>query len=265
MSRDNADGAPIARNGRQPLGLYEINHRFHRANKNQLVALGERLARAYGNDRLALALDSGEIRAGEASPRYRLASLAWLILLGMVTLMAIMPDRVFVFALAGALGMILMRCTTGPKARASVDWQVLLVIGSSFGFAHAMEQTGLAQHIAAATLGWTGSIGPWGVLAGIYAMTAVFTSIITNNAAAALMFPIALAAAQEHGLAMTPVAVCLALAASAGFATPLGYQTNLMVMGPGGYKTTDFLRFGLPLTVLVGIVVVLCTPLIYGM
>ncbi|MFG0257032.1 MAG: SLC13 family permease [Phycisphaerales bacterium JB043] len=202
---------------------------------------------------------------GEASPRHRLASIAWLILIGMVVLMAITPERAFVFALAAALGMILMRCTTGQKARSSVDWQVLLVIGSSFGFAHAMEKTGLAQYIATHTLGWSGSLGPWGVLAGIYLMTAVFTSIITNNAAAALMFPIALAAAMEHNISMTPVAVCLAMAASAGFATPLGYQTNLMVMGPGGYKTSDFLRFGVPLTILVGLVVVLLAPRIYGM
>ncbi|MHC4975919.1 MAG: SLC13 family permease [Planctomycetota bacterium] len=202
---------------------------------------------------------------GEASPRYRLASIAWLILLGMVVLMALAPDRAFVFALAAAMGMILMRCTTGPKARSSVDWQVLLVIGSSFGFAHAMEKTGLAQLIASQSLGWIGSFGPWGVLAGIYVMTAIFTSIITNNAAAALMFPIALAAATEHAMSMTPVAVCLALAASAGFATPLGYQTNLMVMGPGGYKTSDFIRFGAPLTILIGLVVVLIAPRIYGM
>jgi len=95
-------------------------------------------------------------------------------------------------------------------------------------------------------------------------LTAFFTSIITNNAAAILMFPVALETARDNDLPLLPFAVCVAVAASAGFATPMGYQTNMMVMGPGGYRVSDFLRFGLPLTVLVGIVTVALAPLMYG-
>jgi len=202
---------------------------------------------------------------GAAAPRHRLAGVALIVMLGMVALITIMPDRALAFALSAALGMILLRCCTGPSARSSIDWSVLVVIGAAFGLARAMESTGLASTIAGGAMGWAQSLGPIGVLSAVYALTMLFTSIITNNAAAALMFPIALAAAQTNDMPMLPVAVCVAIAASAGFATPIGYQTNLMVMGPGGYRTRDYLLFGGPLAVLVGVVTVVGAALAFGL
>ena len=200
---------------------------------------------------------------GAAAPRHAHAPIALAILAGMVGLITIDPSRAMAYALAAALGMVLLRCCTGPDARRSVDWQVLTVVGSAFGFAAAMENTGLASVLAGSLVDWGARFGIWGLLAVVYALTAVFTSIITNNAAAILMFPIALEAARDNDLALMPFAVCVAVAASAGFATPMGYQTNLMVMGPGGYRVADFLRFGGPLTVLVGTVTVALAPLVY--
>jgi len=97
----------------------------------------------------------------------------------------------------------------------------------------------------------------------VYVTTLVFTELVTNNAAAALAFPIARAAAAAVGTDFTPFAVCIAVAASAGFATPLGYQTHLMVYGPGGYRFSDFVRIGLPLDVLVMAVVVALAPVFF--
>jgi len=201
---------------------------------------------------------------GAAAPRHARAPIALAILAGMVGLITFDPDRAMAYALAAALGMVLLRCCTGPDARRSVDWQVLTVVGSAFGFATAMEHTGLASVLAGSLVDWSSSFGVWGLLAAVYVLTAFFTSIITNNAAAILMFPVALETARDNDLPLLPFAVCVAVAASAGFATPMGYQTNMMVMGPGGYRVSDFLRFGLPLTVLVGIVTVALAPLMYG-
>lgn len=200
---------------------------------------------------------------GAAAPRHHLAPIAIAILIAMVIAITISPAQVMTFTLIAALGMILTRCCTGPQARASVDWQVLLVIGASFGLARAMEITGLSSVIANGLVGWASSLGLWGLLGAIFTITALFTSVISNNAAAVLMFPIALETARSNNLPFTPFVVCLAIAASSGFSTPLGYQTNLMVLGPGGYKPHDFLRYGGLLTVLVGIITVLLAPLMY--
>jgi len=202
---------------------------------------------------------------GAAAPRHRLAGVALMVMLGMVALITFMPERALAFALSAALGMILLRCCTGASARTSIDWSVLIIIGAAFGLARAMESTGLATTIAGGAMGWAEPLGPIGVLGAVYALTMIFTSIITNNAAAALMFPIALAAASANDMPMMPVAVCVAIAASAGFATPIGYQTNLMVMGPGGYRTRDYLLFGGPLAIIVGIVTVIGAALSFGL
>jgi len=200
---------------------------------------------------------------GVAAPRHRLAPVAIGVMAVMVLAISLMPAMAMAFALAGSLAMVATRCCTGPEARASVDWRVLLVIGAAFGLGAAIEKTGLASALARVLVDWAGGLGPMAVVGVIYLLTAVFTSLITNNAAAVLIFPIAIEAARDNGLPALPIAIVVAIAASAGFATPLGYQTNLMVMGPGGYTTKDFLRFGGPLTLLSGLIAVLAISLFF--
>jgi di/tricarboxylate transporter len=98
----------------------------------------------------------------------------------------------------------------------------------------------------------------------VYVLTAIFTEVITNNAAAVLMFPIALAVSEQLGVNFLPFAVAVMFAASASFITPLGYQTNLMVYGPGRYRFTDYLRLGVPLSLLIGSVAIGLIPLVWG-
>ena len=199
-----------------------------------------------------------------ASLRWGRAWVAMLILAGLVTAIALRPDQVMTAALCAAMLMIVTRCCTGTQARQVIDWQVLIVIGAAFGLAKAMENTRLAAAIANTVLGWTATMDVRMMLAGVYLVTAVLTSVMTNNAAAALVFPIAYQFAADQGQPFMPFAVCIAIGASAAFATPVGYQTNMMVMGPGGYGWGDFIRFGGPLTILAGIICVLIAPLAYG-
>ena len=154
------------------------------------------------------------------------------------------------------------RCTSAVAARASIDWSVLVVIGASLGLGNALEVSGAAGAIAASGLQLVGE-NPWLVLLIIYGLTTLMTEVVTNNAAAVLMFPIAQSAASTLDVSLWPFIVCLMMAASASFATPIGYQTNLMVYGPGGYRFTDYLRIGVPLNIILGLVTVALAPLIW--
>jgi di/tricarboxylate transporter len=192
--------------------------------------------------------------------RHDKALAATLILLGMVLLAASGLLSMLQAAMLAAGLMIVTRCTRGRIARRAVDWQVLVVIGASFGIGTALQATGAAQTIAASLIVLTGDT-PVYALVSIYLITAVFSAVITNNVAAVVMFPIALAAADTLQVSFTPFASRIMMAASASFATPIGYQTNLMVYGVGGYRFNDYLRMGVPLTALVGLVTVLLAPL----
>ncbi|WP_101757200.1 SLC13 family permease [Oceanicoccus sp. KOV_DT_Chl] len=168
----------------------------------------------------------------------------------------------FKAAMLAAGVMLITRCIKVQDARESVNWQVVLVIAASISLGGALEKTGAATVIAEAMVSLAGN-SPGAVLTAVFVMTALFSAVISNLAAAVLVFPIAVAASQQLNVDLLPFAITLMLAASACFATPIGYQTNLMVYGPGNYRFTDFIKIGLPLTVLVGITTVLIVPIVW--
>ncbi|MDV3503106.1 SLC13 family permease [Marinobacter sp. M-5] len=192
-------------------------------------------------------------------PDFRKAPRALVILLLMVVASASGLFSIMEAAFLAAGGMIVSRCITASRARRSVDLPVLVVIAASFALGNAMTETGAAQWVAGGLLG-SGEWPPWVMLALVYLLTAVFTEVITNNAAAVLMFPIAMAVSEQLGVNFLPFAVAVMFAASASFITPLGYQTNLMVFGPGRYRFSDYARVGLPLSCLVASVAILLIP-----
>ncbi len=165
-------------------------------------------------------------------------------------------------ALMAAGLMIVTGCTSGRIARRAPDWQVLVVIATSFGIGAALEKTGAASLVAGGLIGLADG-DPLATLALLYLATSVLTSVATNNVAAVLMFPVALQAAASIGVSPLPFLLTLMVAASADFATPIGYQTNLMVFNVGGYRFSDFARVGIPLTLVVGTVTVLIVPQVW--
>jgi di/tricarboxylate transporter len=198
--------------------------------------------------------------------RHDRAAIALIIMAVMVLVASLEPVlgvSVFTAALLAAAAMGVSGCLSADLARRSIDLPVILAIIGALVVGRAVEQTGLAAGIARVIMSGLEDLGPWGVLAGVYAMTLLFTELVTNNAAAALAFPIARAAASAMDVSLMPFIIVVAIAASAGFATPLGYQTHLMVYGPGGYRFADFLRVGLPLDLLCMVVTVALTPLVY--
>lgn len=204
--------------------------------------------------------------AGSQPARHERAGVALTILVAMVVLASLEAYTglgLFVVALLAAAAMGLSKCVSVDQARRSIDTSVLVAIAAALAIGRAIESTGLAGTIADAVIAMCRPLGPWGVLAGVYLMTLIFTELVTNNAAAALAFPVAKAAAIALGVNMMPFAIVIAVAASAGFATPLGYQTHMMVYGPGGYRFGDFVRIGVPLDILVMALCLLLTPLAF--
>ncbi len=195
-------------------------------------------------------------------PNHQGAPVALAIVSGMVLVAASGLLSMLEAALVAAGLMIVSGCTSGRAARQAPDWQVLVVIATSFGIGAALQKTGAAGVLADGIVSLAGG-NPWATLVLVFVATALLSAVATNNVAAVLAFPIALSAAHHMGLDMMPFAITIMVAASASFATPIGYQTNLMVYNAGGYRFADFVRIGLPLTLLVGGVTVALVPLVW--
>jgi len=168
-------------------------------------------------------------------------------------------------ALFAALLMVAGRALTPTDARQAVDLDVIVLIAAAFGLGAAMRSSGIADILATGIVETSIMVGPVGALLGIAVVTMVLTELITNNAAAVLVFPIAMSTAAAAGLDPRPFAVTVAIVASASFLTPVGYQTNTMVYGPGGYRFLDYLRLGMPMSILVLLTVGLIVPAIWGL
>ncbi|WP_461519066.1 SLC13 family permease [Porticoccus sp.] len=187
------------------------------------------------------------------SPRYEKAYLSWAILFGLVGVAALGLTSMLNAALAGAVLMIATGCCSINQAEKSLDLMVIVTIGASFALGMALEKTGVAAILAEYLIEF-GSGKPWLLLILSYVLVSLLTELITNNAAAVLVLPIVLELTEKASLNNEPFIFAIIMAASASFATPLGYQTNLMVYGPGGYRFTDFLRVGLPMNCFIGCV-----------
>lgn len=191
------------------------------------------------------------------------------LLVGMITLAIVVGAGaglipILQASLIGALALVAFKVLTPWEARSSVELDVLLVIAASFGLGAAIESSGLAAVLGRGIVEVASGWGPLGVLFAVTLATLLLTELITNNAAAVLLFPISMAAAAQLGADARPFAIAITIAASASFLTPIGYQTNTMVYALGGYRFTDFIRLGLPLTVLVIAAIMLFVPLFWS-
>lgn len=167
-----------------------------------------------------------------------------------------------VASMIGAALTLMSGCCSLAAARRSLDMQVVLAIASAFALGKALDVTNATEFIAYEFIAFAGD-NPWLVLACIYLLTSLLTEIVTNNAVAVLMFSISLTVANNLGVSHLPFVIAVMMGASASFATPIGYQTNLMVYGVGGYRFSDYLRFGIPLNIIVGLATVLIIPQVW--
>jgi di/tricarboxylate transporter len=236
---------------------------IHRAGKRVKAKLGE--VRLRVGDTLLIMGDPGFLARFRDRNDFLLVSRldgappvttkrAWVV--GAVTVAIVVGSALGILpilhlSLLGAIVLVLSGVLDPWEARQSVDLNVIVVIAGAFGLGAAMDRSGLAPFLAGEITDLFGSLGPAGVLFGLLLATVLLTSIITNNAAAVLMFPIAVSASGATGLSTRSVAIAIAVASSVSFLTPIAYQTNLMVYGPGGYRFSDYVRLGGVVTLVV--------------
>jgi di/tricarboxylate transporter len=241
---------------REKLGGVEI-----RAGDTLLLLAARHFRRAFRNDpAFYLISDVSEWR-----PLRR--ERAWLASGIFLALIIVMTGGWIDLGIASALAAVAMvasRCISTSDARQSIEWPVLITIASAFGIGTALDKSGAASYGASGLVSALSALGPdWGpyiALAAVYLFVSLLTETITNNAAAALMFSFCLATADQFNCDPRPFVMALTLAASASFISPIGYQTNLMVYGPGGYKFTDFVRIGTPLNILLWLTATILIP-----
>ena len=191
------------------------------------------------------------------------AAVAIAITVGMVVLAATEITSMLNAALLAAMAMLLSGCLTIDRLWQSVDWQTIVVLGAAVGLESAITGTGLARETAD-LFALIGGRSPMIALAAVYVGTVLLTNVITNVAAAVLMFSVAVSLSTALGVSFLPFAMILMAGASHAFLNPAGFQTNLMVQRPGGYVFSDYAKVGLPLTLIVGLVVLSLAPLVYG-
>ncbi|QDU94150.1 Citrate transporter [Lignipirellula cremea] len=248
----------------------------HRSGKRVEQKIGDITLRS--GDTLLLQVGPHFLRAYRHDPAFYLVSdvadwrpvrrdRAWISVVLFTLLIVLMTTGVIPIILSATLTAVLMvglGCISSGDARRSIEWQVLITIASAFGVGAALQNSGAATAIATTLVNSTQAWGPIAALAVIYLLGSLMTEVITNNAAAVLMFPFCIETARLYEVSPLPFLMALILSASASFMTPIGYQTNMMVYGPGGYRFTDFLRIGIPLNFLLWIVAVILIPTIWS-
>jgi di/tricarboxylate transporter len=203
--------------------------------------------------------------SAEPVPQRRKAWIAFLVFALVVVTAASGLLPIVVTAIAGAFAMIATGCLTLAQAGRAFDRQIFLLVGSSIAAATALENTGGARLIAEGVVDALAAGGPAVLLSGFFALVALMTNFLSNNATAVLFTPIGIGIAQTAGIRPEAFVAATIFAANASFATPIGYQTNLMVMGPGHYSFADFMRAGIPLIVIIWLTFTIVGPWYYGL
>ena len=229
-----------------------------------------------GGDSLLLALDADRVPDVERDPSFVLVSevglpelrrermpVALLILAGVVGTAAAGLVPIAVSAVTGGLLMVLTGCVNSEEAYQSINWKVILLLAGVLPLGTAMDRTGAAQMIADGVISGLGPWGPAAVLSGFFLLSMLLTNVISNQATAALLAPIAFQTAATLEASPRPFLLAVTFAASLSFMTPVGYQTNTLVYGPGQYRFTDFLKVGTPLNLLLWILATLLLPVFW--
>jgi di/tricarboxylate transporter len=199
----------------------------------------------------------------ERAYRRKLAPVAVVALLGIVVLAAFGIAPIFLLAILAVAVVLLSGCVDAEEAFDMIDGRLLALIFAMLAIGAALEATGAVALIVDAIAPRLGALPPWAIVWAVYLLTSVLTELITNNAVAVVVTPIAIGLAGALGIDPRPLVIAVMVAASAAFATPIGYQTNMLVYGPGGYTFSDFLKVGVPLNLSIGLLASFLIPVIW--
>jgi len=203
---------------------------------------------------------TGEV---EEAPLTRKAPLSAFFLVGVIGSVILGLVPIHIAALTGAVAMVLTRCLTMDEAYRSIEWRAVFLIAGMLPLGIAMKETGAVVWLTSGAVGTVGSLGPLAVVAAVFLLTAIFAQVMPTSAVAILIAPIALHTASDLGLSPAALMMTVALASSASFMSPIGHPSNILIMGPGGYRFTDYTKVGLPLVIVCLAVTLLLVPLIW--
>jgi di/tricarboxylate transporter len=234
---------------------------------DERLQIGDALLMLGPHDRLVLLANDQDFLIltplGQEPPDTRRAPLAAFIMLGVVLSVMAGYAPIAVAAVVGGSIMVLTGCLSMEQAYRAIDWRAIFLIAGMLPLGTAMQDTGAAAYLADQVMMLLGDAGPWTVIAGLYVLTAMATMIIPTAALVVLMSPIVLSAMGEMGLAPETAMMAIAMAASASFTSPISHPANILVMGPGGYRFVDYIKIGVPLTIVVFITVMVLLPILW--
>lgn len=234
---------------------------------DERLQIGDALLLLGPRDRLQLLSSDSDFLIltplGQEPPDTRRAPLAAAIMLGVVVTVMLGYAPISISAVIGGTIMVLTGCLNMEQAYRSIDWRAIFLIAGMLPLGTAMQDTGAATYLADQVMVLLGDAGPWPVIMGLYILTAMATMIIPTAALVVLMSPIVLSAMSDMGLAPQTAMMAVAMAASASFTSPISHPANILVMGPGGYRFIDYLKVGVPLTIVVFIAVMVLLPILW--
>ena len=234
---------------------------------DERLQVGDALLLLGPRDRLQLLSSDSDFLIltplGQEPPDTRRAPLAALIMAAVVGSVMLGMAPISVAAVIGGTIMVLTGCLNMEQAYRAIDWRAIFLIAGMLPLGTAMQESGAAIYLANQVMELLGDAGPWPVIMGLYVLTAMATMIIPTAALVVLMSPIVLSAMSEMGLQPETAMMAVAMAASASFTSPISHPANILVMGPGGYRFVDYLKVGVPLTIVVFITVMVLLPILW--
>jgi len=252
------------RYGVYPLAVHRRNQNIGRQLDDLVVQVGDTLLlEGTIEDIQRLATDMDMVNVAQPSDRAyrrRQAPIVVGVLLSVVGLAALNVAPIHVLAFLGVVVVLLTRCIDADEAFSFIDGRLLALIFGMLIVGAGLEASGAVGLLVGAVAPGMGQLPPWLIILAVYSLTSFLTEVVTNNAVAVILTPVVIGLAQTLGIDARPLVVAVMMAASASFATPIGYQTNTLVYGPGGYRFTDFLVVGIPLNVVMALVASLTIP-----
>ena len=262
----------IRRNG-ETFIMHDMRHEYFREGDTLVLLANDAFMQNWGDSSFFLMVSDGREQEPRLSKGKRILSVVLLALMIIGATVGELPVvrqavpgmklDMFFFVCVVTVIMAWLHIFPARKYTKFVSWDILVTIASAFAISKAMQNSGMADAVAAFAVQLSQEYSPLVLLAVIFAITSFFTELMTNNAAAALAFPLSLSIAEHMGVSPMPFFVCICMAASASFSTPIGYQTNLIVQGVGNYRFADFVRVGLPLNIIALLITVLVVPVFW--
>jgi di/tricarboxylate transporter len=255
------------RYGVYPLAVHGRNQRFGRQLDDIVVKVGDTLLLEGAPEdiaRLAADMELADVSHPSARAfRRSHAPIVMASLFGIVVLAAFGVAPIFFLSILAVAVVLVTGCIDAEEAFSFVEGRLLALIFSMLAIGAALDASGAVALIVEAIAPGLGLLPPFLIVWAIYLLTSVLTELVSNNAVAVVVTPIAIGLASAMGIDPRPLVVAVMIAASASFATPIGYQTNTLVYGPGGYRFTDFMKVGIPLNLTIGILASALIPFIW--